>query len=257
MKFVTAILAVIVCLMVAYYRPQSTYRSDPFETSTRTNQVDAVAKMLDQGIPVDGYNPDAPGARTPLECALERQCKDVALLLIERGASLNRKPALGDQPIIGQALSSDISVLKAMVKKGVDLNARVYGGTVLHAIVSSHSFFVGQPDEKPYIEKLEFLLEHFPKPNELNSMGQAPLHCAASTGNIVAIKVLIKHGANPNIQDREGNTPLMEAAKEGKAEIMHILLKAGARKELRNRKGQTALDLVGDIKSLLKSGGTR
>ena len=60
--------------------------------------------------------------------------------------------------------------------------------------------------------------------NHLNHLGQAPLHKAAQSGLVKAVKNLIELGANINIQDSKKETPLYKAAANGHSQVIDQLL---------------------------------
>lgn len=60
--------------------------------------------------------------------------------------------------------------------------------------------------------------------NHLNHLGQAPLHKAAQSGLVKAVKNLIELGANINVQDSNKETPLYKAAANGHSQVIDQLL---------------------------------
>ena len=77
--------------------------------------------------------------------------------------------------------------------------------------------------------------------NRTDENGYAPLHYAASRGNIPDIVSLVKRGANLRIRDPYGNTPLHLAAHAGHTSSVVVLLKSGAPLNARNDEKQTPL----------------
>lgn len=69
---------------------------------------------------------------------------------------------------------------------------------------------------------------------------------AAAAGNAAVLADRIKEGANINQIDELGNSPLHLAAKNNATECLALLLQAGADPLLRNAEGQTAIQLVTD-----------
>lgn len=68
------------------------------------------------------------------------------------------------------------------------------------------------------IARVELLLERGADANVADSLGLAPLHVAASRGNLQVIEVLLNAGADPGAEDREGNSP--RQALEGWIELV-------------------------------------
>lgn len=59
---------------------------------------------------------------------------------------------------------------------------------------------------------------------EDTSLGSTPLHYAASTGQVLAIRLLRERGADVEARDKEGRTPLFRAAYEENAPSINVLL---------------------------------
>lgn len=80
--------------------------------------------------------------------------------------------------------------------------------------------------------------------NRTDENGYAPLHYAASRGNIPDIVSLVKRGANLRIRDPHGNTPLHLAARAGHTGSVVVLLKSGAPVNARNDAKQTPVAIA-------------
>jgi ankyrin repeat protein len=79
---------------------------------------------------------------------------------------------------------------------------------------------------------------------DVNKPGWAPLHYAASSGNVQVIQLLLDHYAYIDAESPNGSTPLMMAAMYGSADAVKVLLDAGADASLKNAIGLTALDFA-------------
>lgn len=76
-------------------------------------------------------------------------------------------------------------------------------------------------------------------PNKKNFTGESPLHYAAFSGNLEAIKTLESHGGNPHAKTHKGNTPANYALRKGHADVAkHLLKKQATLAETKNSKGQ-------------------
>jgi ankyrin repeat protein len=80
--------------------------------------------------------------------------------------------------------------------------------------------------------------------NEIDQIGETPLHDAAGYGSLQVVKVLIEHGGDVNARSVLGETPLFEAALIGDREKAEMLLRAGADKSIRARSGMSAADVA-------------
>lgn len=79
---------------------------------------------------------------------------------------------------------------------------------------------------------------------DVNKTGWAPLHYAATGGNIEMIKLLLEESAYIDAESPNRSTPLMMAAMYGTAEAAKLLMEEGADPTLKNEKGLTAIDFA-------------
>jgi uncharacterized protein len=79
---------------------------------------------------------------------------------------------------------------------------------------------------------------------DVNKTGWAPLHYAASSGNLPIIAMLIENSAYIDAESPNGTTPLMMAAMYGTPEAVKLLIEEGADVQLKNAQGLTALQFA-------------
>ena len=79
---------------------------------------------------------------------------------------------------------------------------------------------------------------------DVNKTGWAPLHYAASNGNLAVIAMLIENSAYIDAESPNGTTPLMMAAMYGTPEAVKLLIDEGADVQLKNVQGLTALQFA-------------
>ncbi|MDM0047122.1 ankyrin repeat domain-containing protein [Variovorax dokdonensis] len=79
---------------------------------------------------------------------------------------------------------------------------------------------------------------------DINKTGWAPLHYAATGGQIEIMKVLLEKSAFIDAQSPNGTTPLMMAAMYGSPEAVKLLIDEGADLNMKNQQGMTALDFA-------------
>ena len=79
---------------------------------------------------------------------------------------------------------------------------------------------------------------------QVNKKGWAPLHYAASAGQLEVMKLLLANYAYIDAQAPTGETPLMMAAARGTPAAVELLLEAEADPKLKNAKRQTAVDMA-------------
>jgi len=143
---------------------------------------------------------------TPLHCAARYGHKEVAELLIAKGADINAKDTRGRTPI-------DLAINKGR-KAIAKLLASKSGDVSLHAAA-----YVGD------LQRVEKLINGGANVDAKDQKGQTALHYAASGGQIAVAKLLIANGADVNAGGDW--TPLVEAAYYSK-EMVELLLAKGA-----------------------------
>jgi uncharacterized protein len=82
------------------------------------------------------------------------------------------------------------------------------------------------------------------KEADVNKPGWAPLHYAATAGNIELITLLLENHAYIDAESPNGSTPLMMAAQYGTPSAVKLLLEEGADPLLKNQLGLTAIDFA-------------
>lgn len=79
---------------------------------------------------------------------------------------------------------------------------------------------------------------------DVNKTGWAPLHYAASSGQLTIMKLLLDKYAFIDAQSPNGTTPLMMSAMYGSVESVKLLLDEGADPVMKNEQGMTAADFA-------------
>lgn len=74
--------------------------------------------------------------------------------------------------------------------------------------------------------------------------GWAPLHYAATSGNLEILDLLLEHHAFIDAESPNGTTPLMMAAGYGTPAAVKLLLEAGADTAMKNQLGMSAVDFA-------------
>ena len=116
------------------------------------------------------------------------------------------------------------------------------GRNALH--MAAQAMSIPRP-EKDIASTLTVLISAGIPPDSLDNFGQAPLHYAIRTGNLIALKTLLQFDANPNIQDRvHGLTPLHLAATFNADEMILALTNAGADPTQTRQNGENSIDIL-------------
>ncbi|KAK9863000.1 hypothetical protein WJX84_009236 [Apatococcus fuscideae] len=193
------------------------------------------------------------------ESALAGSSRDV-LLAIRRGAGLEWHSTCGKTPLLCAAAAGHPAVVQILLEQGVNVAAR----DVMEESVVHHAAGQGR------LNVLRILLSsNHPSIPELlcsqNSVGDTPIHCAASIGSAPCTIDLLdacSPGAT-DIQNHLGRTPLHVAAQQGHSRVVTTLLQAGAKHTATDDGGLTPLHTAccsGDIatvSALVKAGAKR
>jgi ankyrin repeat protein len=153
---------------------------------------------------------DNHNSRMPLHLAVEEGKKDVAELLLAKGADVNARDSFGATPL---HISATKDIAELLLTKGADVNAKdTEGGTTpLHKAVHH-----GHKDVA------ELLLAKGADVNARDVSGVTPLHISA-TKDIA--ELLLAKGADVHARDTGSNTPLDYSATK---DIAELLLATGA-----------------------------
>ena len=147
--------------------------------------LEDVGRLIDEGAEVNGEN--AYGL-TPLYFAILEAKIDVAELLLERGADVNR-PAhrSGRRPLYFAADAGHEEIVEALLHAGAAINAvDQYGGTALGACVGSLSnLILNLPDPVRWCDEQD----------------------SRPTGHVAVAEALINRGADVNLAPKGHYTP--------------------------------------------------
>ena len=174
----------------------------------------------------------------------------IVRLLVEHGAALNARSAMGQVPLVLALYGQNTSFAETLLLAGVDVEARDPQGNTPLILAAS----VGSD------KTVDLLLTHGASIDATGNTGFTPLNAAARTGNTAVVKTLLGRRADIAIADREGFTPLQSAAESGYPEIVALLLAAGSQVDGRADDGRTALHCAAqtgfdDVVALLLSKG--
>jgi ankyrin repeat protein len=182
------------------------------------------------------------GGDTPLHYASRRDYasgRDVVKLLIAKGADVNAKNNQGNSPLHN---ASDRDMLELLIAKGADVNAKDNeGDTPLHN-ASNSTYYASDRD------MVELLIAKGADVNAKDNEGDTPLHNASSTRYSIdrdgrdVVKLLIAKGADVNAKDNEGDTPLHNASSTEYGlgrDVAELLIAKGADIKAKDSQGRT------------------
>jgi len=210
-----------------------TIESGSIHEAAKAGDISAVTRLLDSA-------PELVNARgedgwSPLYLASGRGHRDVAELLIARGASVNAGNNVAQAtPLHAAAMLGHVDVAKLLCAKGADVNARGMNG--LTPLVSAA--MQGQ------CEIVELLLAERAHIDAKTDAGATALYLAAMHGKSQVARLLIENGANVNASDNRGQTPLHIAAFRGDKTMIELLLEKGADTTLKSQLGTTPIEVA-------------
>ena len=192
---------------------------------------------------------------------------------LEAGVDVNVKDNIGLTPLHMAAGDGRKEVAELLIAKGAEVNAKIEGMTPLDIAIElkhtttadllrKHGGKSGATDSihvAAAVGNIEAVKQHLAAGTDVNAKSSfgTPLHSAASKGNKEIVELLIAAGADVNARDDGGDTPLLNAAAFGQKEIVELLIGKGAEVNAKNANGETPLDWAkGEIADLLcKHGG--
>jgi len=234
--------------------------------AAREGDLESARKLLDAGADI---NQATEYGWTPLLTAVNNRNYRLAMLLLERGADVNRAnkggwtPLYlavdnrniegGDYPVPKPDLDH-LDLIKALLAKGANPNAKVKDNTLTRTIFTMQWFF--EDGATPFIRAsqssdvvlMKLLLEKGADVKAVTANGDSALTASAGIGwvdgvtyerspaeNLEAVRLLLDLGVDPNHANNEGRTPLMGAALKGRPDVVKLLVDRGGKLELRDR----------------------
>ena len=216
--------------------------------AARTGNIEAVKQHLADGGDVNvkdkerwidfrsGFRLRRNG-ETPLHDAAYGGHKEVAELLISKGADVNAKNNDGVTPLHDAARKSRKEVAELLIAKGAEVNAKSDTTGRLFDQEQTPLHHAANGGQKEIVELL------IAAGADVNAKGrgffQTPLQFAANKGDKEIAELLVAEGAEVNTKT---DKPLHLAALWGEKEIVELLIAAGAEVNASDGLGQTALD---------------
>ena len=174
-----------------------------------------------------------------------QQRRAVMELLMIGGANINVGEGTLGRTLLHQAASSaDKELALLLIERGAEINAKDKNGqTPLHCATGAEEFGKSRHE---FADLAILLLANGADVNARDRSGRCPLHWAALRGYEAAAGELLAGGAKPEVTDGSlwGNTPLHYAAEACNEGVTNLLLDSGANPNATNRKRLTPLHLL-------------
>ncbi|MFT3754869.1 MAG: ankyrin repeat domain-containing protein [Pseudoxanthomonas sp.] len=202
----------------------------------RTADALPVVEMKRKPAPVaDGTEETAAAASPRIDGDLDAQLYEAArsgrveraLELLDAGADPHAVPAADGRDQRGlaalAAVLPDLRLLRALIARGIDLNAARAGVTPL--LAATRDSWHGRPDA------VTTLLANGADPRAQDNEGNTPLHHAARSSDPGVAALLRDAAAEIDASNHEGQTPLGVACMAGNWRLAKFLLERGAKPE--------------------------
>ncbi len=217
--------------------------SDIWKNFFSRKQKELALLLLEKGANVNARDKDG---LTPFHYASQESCNDLIELFIERGADVAISSKDGDTALALYVASScsEEPVVKLLLAKGANVNAQdKYGRTPLyHAALKCRNDF------------MQLFIERGADVNAQDKYGLTPfaLYIQKFDAQKPAIELLLKEGADVNAQDKDGLTPLHYVSQQGRDKLMNLLIEKGADVAISSKDGGTALAFYLDRRDLYR-----
>jgi len=212
--------------------------SESFErlqSAIQAQELDTCKQILDSS-PLLSEACDA-AQQTGLHHAAFSGAREIASLLLERGADIGARTVVGYTPLHYAAFAGQEAVFEQLLEAGADIHALDDSQTtVLHAASVGGNMDIVQQALDAGIE-----------PGALNLYEESPLHRAAQRNQLAVIQRLIDQGADPRPIDRYDLGLLHKAAIGGAEEVAAWLLDQGHDPEAKNTPGETPLHTAAEM----------
>ena len=142
----------------------------------------------------------------------------------------------GETPLHFAAVENRGGVARVLLEAGADIyRLNLHGHTAMHVASG-----VGHVDVMREILQHGFNATHTRTQNDYGSL---PVHLAATSGKVEAVKLLVNEYDSPiHVPNERGNIPLHGAAMAGSVETVEFLIHRGSDVSVRNDNGKTPLE---------------
>ncbi len=154
--------------------------------------------------------------------------------LLQNKEIVNGKDKTGTTALMQAASSADAAIIRLLLDKGADPNARVEVSAPARDVFTPVMAAAMRGD----METLEQLLSAGGDVNlQGGDFGRSALLLAATTGSEEVVRLILGKGARVNVKDNRGDTPWNWASRRGEMKVVELIAKAGGGEQPRKDPG--------------------
>lgn len=233
--------------------PTREFAHDPeiLHASVKNGYMKIVLTLLQFGANVDNMK----DGRTLLHNAVLGNQENIVKLLINRGADINAKCALGKTPLYYSEERSYNAITKQLLDNSTDIRDE---NQLLHKAVGENKLnecksMLRHSDLNAYddsgkspihyvtsVEMLDLLMEHGVNINRPSETGATLLHLTATLGDKELVSAILRHGGDIFARDLQNRTALFMAKKYNRKEVEDLLTGAHVRSLLEQQRDHDA-----------------
>jgi ankyrin repeat protein len=213
-------------------------RSEIFWSAIQSGNLNTVNKLLKQDVSLLAYLERQ--GKPLLFTAVESGHTEIAVALIDQGASLDHLDVSGNSTLMLAIAKGNHRIAERMIQKG----ARI------HQKNDNHMDALSIAAQQKNTKIAALLIDKGASVNTRDLTGSTPLTISATHGDEAMARLLLRRGAFVNAVDDNHDTALIRSVENGHASIAQLLLEHGALVDLANKKNYTALMYAADHGSI-------
>jgi ankyrin repeat protein len=179
--------------------------------AVKNNNVKQVKTLLKSTSPDCLYQMSDP--RTPLVMAAREGHLEIAKLLIQAGANVNKHASGDETPLMAASGNGNLGLVQFLIAKGASINKRLSDNGTALLIAAKHG----------NTEVVSLLISKRAKVDVAIQGNGTPLICAVRNEHYDVAKILLEHGANPNKISRGDENAMYHAYASNNKKMIELL----------------------------------